>query len=176
MSFFKDRLANLSPEQKAESDIYRQLIQLGSTIRVARSERGWSQAELAERSGIAQSDISKVEKATLPQGPTAMTLCRLAAALDMQVTLKAAGPHAAPQAVSAADIGEHLGEIMEYMNKVRAEIDMLTRGPEISTSASIACAAERQPATDVGAVMQSPRVQEDIARLVLSVREAGRSG
>lgn len=176
MSFFKQRLADLSPQQKAESDQYRQLIQLGSTIRVARSERGWSQAELAERSGVAQPDISKVEKATLPQGPTAMTLCRLAAALDMQVTLKAVSSHAASPSESAADIGVHLSEIMEYMNKLRTEIDAVIRSTDYSASASTVGAVERHAAPEVCSVMQSPRVQEDIARLVLSVREAGRSG
>ncbi len=35
--------------------------ELGLTIRDARIERGWSQADLAERSGVSRATISKVE-------------------------------------------------------------------------------------------------------------------
>jgi predicted transcriptional regulator len=34
----------------------------GHTIRERRTDLGWTQAELAERSDVAQSDISRIEK------------------------------------------------------------------------------------------------------------------
>ena len=38
-----------------------QLDQIGGTIRERRIELGWTQAELAERSGVPQADISRIE-------------------------------------------------------------------------------------------------------------------
>jgi predicted transcriptional regulator len=38
-----------------------QLDQLGGSIRARRIELGWTQSNLAERSGVAQADISRIE-------------------------------------------------------------------------------------------------------------------
>ena len=38
-----------------------QLDQLGGPIRARRTELGWTQSELAERSGVPQADISRIE-------------------------------------------------------------------------------------------------------------------
>src|SRR5882757_9462683 len=50
-------------------------------IRLERSARGWSLADLAESSGVAKATISKIEREEM--SPTAVTLVRLAAAFDL---------------------------------------------------------------------------------------------
>ncbi|ADV66098.1 helix-turn-helix domain-containing protein [Deinococcus maricopensis] len=50
-------------------------------IRVEREARQWSQADLAERAGVAKATISKVERGDM--SPTAVTLVRLATAFDL---------------------------------------------------------------------------------------------
>jgi transcriptional regulator with XRE-family HTH domain len=50
-------------------------------IRLERTARGWSLADLAESSGVAKATISKIEREEM--SPTAVTLVRLAAAFDL---------------------------------------------------------------------------------------------
>ncbi len=50
-------------------------------IRLERDARGWSMADLAERSGVAKATISKIEREEM--SPTAVTLLRLAGAFDL---------------------------------------------------------------------------------------------
>jgi len=52
----------------------------------ARQESGMTQKELSERTGIAQGDISKLEKGNA--NPSIRTLQRLAAGLGMQLKLE----------------------------------------------------------------------------------------
>src|SRR6201995_1425124 len=54
---------------------------LAHRIRLERDRRGWSLAELAERSGVSKATISKIEREEL--SPTAVILVRLAAAFDL---------------------------------------------------------------------------------------------
>ncbi|HEX3763237.1 MAG TPA: XRE family transcriptional regulator [Kofleriaceae bacterium] len=54
---------------------------LASTIKAEREARGWSQADLAARSGVSKAMISKVERAEA--SPTAAILVRLAAAFEL---------------------------------------------------------------------------------------------
>ena len=50
-------------------------------VRLERDARGWSLADLAERSGVARATISKIEREEM--SPTAVTLVRLAGAFDL---------------------------------------------------------------------------------------------
>src|SRR3954468_2317810 len=50
-------------------------------LRLERDSRGWSLADLAERSGVSKATISKIERAEV--SPTAVVLVRLAAAFDL---------------------------------------------------------------------------------------------
>ena len=50
-------------------------------LRLERDARGWSQADLAERSGVAKATISKIEREAM--SPTAVLLVRLAGAFDL---------------------------------------------------------------------------------------------
>src|ERR1044071_4221064 len=54
---------------------------LAQRIRLERDSRGWSLADLAERSGVSKATISKIERAEV--SPTAVVLVRLASAFDL---------------------------------------------------------------------------------------------
>ena len=54
---------------------------LAKRIRLERDGRGWSLAELAERSGVSKATISKIERAEV--SPTTVVLVRLASAFDL---------------------------------------------------------------------------------------------
>jgi len=55
--------------------------QLADRLKLERAARGWSLAELSDRSGVSKAMISKVERGEA--SPTAVTLARLAAAFDL---------------------------------------------------------------------------------------------
>src|SRR3954466_2251787 len=54
---------------------------LAQRIRLERDMRGWSLADLAERSGVSKATISKIEREEV--SPTAVILVRLAGAFDL---------------------------------------------------------------------------------------------
>jgi transcriptional regulator with XRE-family HTH domain len=54
---------------------------LADRLRAERDGRGWSLADLAERSGVAKATISKIERAEA--SPTAVVLVKLASAFDL---------------------------------------------------------------------------------------------
>ena len=54
---------------------------LAHRIRLEREARGWSLADLAERSGVSKAAISKIERGEM--SPTAVLLVRLSAAFDL---------------------------------------------------------------------------------------------
>src|SRR5581483_1166231 len=54
---------------------------LARRLRLERDSRGWSLADLAERSGVSKATISKIERAEV--SPTAVVLVRLASAFDL---------------------------------------------------------------------------------------------
>ncbi len=56
------------------------------TIATARKQAGLSQEEVAQRSGVPQAEISRIESGMLSRGPTLLTLVRLTRA--MQQTLR----------------------------------------------------------------------------------------
>src|ERR1700731_5329410 len=55
--------------------------QIARRLRLERDARGWSLADLAERSGVAKATISKIERGDA--SPTAVVLVRLAGAFDL---------------------------------------------------------------------------------------------
>jgi transcriptional regulator with XRE-family HTH domain len=54
---------------------------LARRIRLERDSRGWSLADLAERSGVSKATISKIERVEV--SPTSVVLVRLASAFDL---------------------------------------------------------------------------------------------
>src|SRR5712672_372125 len=54
---------------------------IAGRFRLERNSRGWSLADLAERSGVSKATISKIEREEV--SPTAVILVRLAGAFDL---------------------------------------------------------------------------------------------
>jgi XRE family transcriptional regulator, regulator of sulfur utilization len=82
----------LATQQEAETpaaaELRRRLeaaVALGLQFQDARNALGWSQRELAERSGVRQADISRIERGA--GNPTEATLHRLAEALERRLEL-----------------------------------------------------------------------------------------
>ena len=63
-------------------------IMVGQTVAAARAKKGLSQKELAEATGIDQSDLSKIERGVA--NPSVGTLKRIADALDAQLIISIA--------------------------------------------------------------------------------------
>lgn len=72
---------------RAGYDAKSQLVNLGLALRGAREAARTSQKALSELSGVAQSDISRLEAGLGTKGPTFDTLLRLADALGMDLSV-----------------------------------------------------------------------------------------
>ena len=79
------RLARLSPEGLAQKEVFRRTYEIALLVMDLRERRGWTQAQLAERCGVDQGDISRIERGSV--SPTTRTLQRIADALDADVRL-----------------------------------------------------------------------------------------
>lgn len=79
------RRKRLSPDAKAHREVFEHAYDIAMQIVQLRESHGLTQAELAERCGIDQADISRVERGST--SPTAKTLHRIAEALDAEVRL-----------------------------------------------------------------------------------------
>lgn len=82
--YLDEQLKN--PEFKKEYDALEPEFALIRTILDARREKGITQKELSERTGIAQGDISKLENGSA--NPSVKTLKRVAAALGKKVKIE----------------------------------------------------------------------------------------
>jgi transcriptional regulator with XRE-family HTH domain len=60
-------------------------MRIAQRVRHERDDRGWSLADLAERSGVAKATISRIERVEM--SPTAVTLLRLAGAFDLTLAM-----------------------------------------------------------------------------------------
>ncbi|NLM17136.1 MAG: helix-turn-helix transcriptional regulator [Candidatus Riflebacteria bacterium] len=88
MTKFKDYLAEQlkDPELKAEYDNLDAEFTIVQALIDARKTSGFTQKELAERTGIAQADISKLENGNA--NPSIKTLQRLAKGLGMRLKIE----------------------------------------------------------------------------------------
>lgn len=84
---FDDYLAEQlkDPEFKAGYDALEPEFSLIKALMDARLEKGLTQKELAEMTGISQGDISRIERGTA--NPSIKTIQRLATALDKKVQI-----------------------------------------------------------------------------------------
>jgi ribosome-binding protein aMBF1 (putative translation factor) len=86
---FSDYLAKSkaadTPEDAALREAFAASIALGLQFRDARVERGLTQVELSEKSGVSQADISRIERGA--GNPTESTLQRLASVLRYRLEL-----------------------------------------------------------------------------------------
>ena len=74
------------PSFKAEWDTLQPELTIAQAMIDARKESGLTQKQLSERTGIAQADISKLERGNA--NPTLRTLQRLAAGMGMNVRIE----------------------------------------------------------------------------------------
>jgi transcriptional regulator with XRE-family HTH domain len=74
MITFDSEMDKLPPERRAKIEARTQeLLKQANMIRLLREELGWSQAELADRLGVQQSTVSKLEN-----NPDSITIGKLA--------------------------------------------------------------------------------------------------
>lgn len=83
------RRARLSPEARKQGRVFEEAYDIAVQVIELREKHGLTQAELAERCGIDQGDISRIERGAT--SPTARTLQRIAEALEADVRLVARG-------------------------------------------------------------------------------------
>ena len=74
------------PSFKAEWDALQPELTIAQAMFDARKESGLTQKQLSERTGIAQADISKLERGNA--NPSILTLKRLADAMDMTLKIE----------------------------------------------------------------------------------------
>ena len=74
------------PSFKAEWDTLQPELTIAQAMLDARKESGLTQKQLSERTGIAQADISKLERGNA--NPSILTLKRLADAMDMTLKIE----------------------------------------------------------------------------------------
>ena len=88
MSSYKDykKRALQNPEVKAEYDALQPEYDIIQAMIDARKSSGLTQKQLAERTGIAQADISKLESGNA--NPSLKTLQRLAAGMGMKIKIE----------------------------------------------------------------------------------------
>ncbi len=79
------RRERVSPDVKAQREALEQAYDIAVQVMELRERHGFTQAELAERCGMDQGDISRIERGAT--SPTARTLQRIAEALDADVRL-----------------------------------------------------------------------------------------
>ena len=82
--YLKEQLAD--PEFKSEYDALTPEFSIVQAMIDARKTSGMTQKQLAEKTGIAQADISKLESGNA--NPSLRTLQRLAAGMGMQVKIE----------------------------------------------------------------------------------------
>jgi ribosome-binding protein aMBF1 (putative translation factor) len=84
------RRERLSPAAKGQREVFEEAYDIAVQIIELRERHGLTQAELAERCGMDQADISRIERGST--SPTARTLRRIAEALDADLRLDARIP------------------------------------------------------------------------------------
>ena len=88
MTNFKDFLAEQlkDPEVKAEYDALEPEFSIMQALINARKDSGLTQKQLAEKTGIAQADISKLESGNA--NPSLRTLQRIAEGMGMRIKIE----------------------------------------------------------------------------------------
>jgi transcriptional regulator with XRE-family HTH domain len=83
-AYLEEQLRN--PAFRAEYEALEPEYEIIRAMIEARKTSGMTQKQLSEKSGIAQSDISRIERASA--NPSLRTLKRLAAGMDMKLKLE----------------------------------------------------------------------------------------
>lgn len=83
------RRARSGPESAEYRKVFEQAYDIATQVIELREKAGLTQAQLAERCGVNQADISRIERGST--NPTSKTLQRIAEALGAEVRLVAKG-------------------------------------------------------------------------------------
>lgn len=81
------RRAQLGSEAVEQGEVLAEAYRIAVQVMDLREKHGLTQAQLAQRSGMSQADISRIERGST--SPTTRTLQRIADALDAEVLLVA---------------------------------------------------------------------------------------
>lgn len=81
------RRAQLGTEAVERSEVFAEAYRIAVQVMDLREKHGLTQIQLAQRCGISQADISRIERGST--SPTTRTLQRIADALDAEVRLVA---------------------------------------------------------------------------------------
>jgi ribosome-binding protein aMBF1 (putative translation factor) len=85
-----ERRARVSTRASAQREVFERAYDIAMQITELRERHGYTQAELADRCGMDQADISRIERGST--SPTTRTLQRIAAALDADLRLVSRAP------------------------------------------------------------------------------------
>ena len=80
------RKRRLSRAGQATLRAFHRAHEIGQMLCEARVQRGYTQQQLSDRSGVTQADISRIERGLLC--PTTATMMRLAEALDADIRIE----------------------------------------------------------------------------------------
>ena len=86
-SVVADRAAHAAPDVLAQGEVFERAHDIAVQVMALRERHGLTQRQLAERCGIDQGDISRIERGST--SPTTRTLQRIADALDADLRLVA---------------------------------------------------------------------------------------
>lgn len=81
------RRAQLGSEAVEQGEVFAEAYRIAMQVMDLREKHGLTQAQLAQRCGMSQADISRIERGST--SPTTRTLRRIADALDAEVRLVA---------------------------------------------------------------------------------------
>ncbi len=79
------RRAELGPDAVAQGEVFAEAYKIALQVLDLRKKHGLTQAQLAQRCGMSQADISRIERGST--SPTTHTLQRIADALEAEVRL-----------------------------------------------------------------------------------------
>jgi DNA-binding XRE family transcriptional regulator len=80
-----NRRSRLSPQAREQQRVFEEAYDIAVQLIELREKHGLTRAQVAERAGVAQADISRIERGSTH--PTTKTLQRIADALDADVRL-----------------------------------------------------------------------------------------
>ncbi|MEY1593623.1 helix-turn-helix domain-containing protein [Burkholderia sp. Bmkn7] len=86
---FEDLRAELMKDPEAREAYVAQgrMVRLGQLLRSVRKERGLTQRDVHDRTGIDQADLSRIENGEGERGPTFDTMIKYAHALDLELCI-----------------------------------------------------------------------------------------
>lgn len=156
-----------------------QLEAFGGVLRQAREAKGWSQRELAARSGVTQANISKIETGQVD--PQISTLVELSRFLDLEVTLAPRQATPAIEAIirdtSAARVPPQVARDLERISAATRAMRQGGQGALAEAPASFHQTVRRlaetaAPLALAGASFAAPFAARELSRIAAQVTAA----